>query len=353
MSQETLTWLNRNVLIGQTDKRGHAWHWRASEQGDEPNHYPGFIPVADVQRRLFGFEPLSVPVAFLRPVGPVEPPGIVVTYRGQRYRLIVSEEHQGVVPSDEDVLLGVHGADYRIHSYSEWLLKNVGTILDADLGISSAGLLRRRAQAWVEVSIPENIETGEGVTFRPNLLVFSSLDGSFATTYKRTIGLVVCDNTLRLRMGEAGEEFRVRHTANSLGRITEARQALNIIYKAADEFSAQIHELCAETVTEHQWQQVLSALVPFPEEEGRKRTNAEIKREKLDGLYHFDERCAPWRGTAFGVVQTFNTFEQHECRIRQTQGSGGRPERNLAGVISGRFEALDAQVLDTLRLVTA
>ncbi len=29
MSRETLNWLNTNTLIGFTDKRGHAFHWRA------------------------------------------------------------------------------------------------------------------------------------------------------------------------------------------------------------------------------------------------------------------------------------------------------------------------------------
>ena len=33
MSKESLTWLNTNTLIGFTDKRGNAWHWRAEEQG--------------------------------------------------------------------------------------------------------------------------------------------------------------------------------------------------------------------------------------------------------------------------------------------------------------------------------
>lgn len=46
MSKETSTWLNTNVLIGFTDKRGHAWHYRAEDQTPEPNHYPGPIPSA-------------------------------------------------------------------------------------------------------------------------------------------------------------------------------------------------------------------------------------------------------------------------------------------------------------------
>ncbi len=55
MSRETLQWLNTNTLIGCTDKRGHAWHWRAQEQNGIANHYPGPIPIADVQQRLFAW----------------------------------------------------------------------------------------------------------------------------------------------------------------------------------------------------------------------------------------------------------------------------------------------------------
>lgn len=59
MSRETLEWLNANTLIGFTDKRGKAWHYRASKQGDQPNHYPGPVPVDDVKRRLFCWEPVE------------------------------------------------------------------------------------------------------------------------------------------------------------------------------------------------------------------------------------------------------------------------------------------------------
>ncbi len=53
MSRESLNWLNTNTLIGFTNKRGTAWHWRAEEQGEQSNHYPGAVPLADVQDRLF------------------------------------------------------------------------------------------------------------------------------------------------------------------------------------------------------------------------------------------------------------------------------------------------------------
>ncbi len=361
MSKESLSWLNQNILIGNTDKRGHAWHYKASEQGTEPNHYPQFIPVADVERRLFAFDPVAVPAAFLIRITPQEVFETsfgdrrrdVVYHQGVPYRVVVDVENKAIADPENDFAFDYPTNDYQIHNYRQWLLENVATILDADLGISSAGLLRRKAQAWVEVSIPDNITTPEGVVFRPNLLVFTSLDRTLSTTYKRTIGEVVCDNTLAARIGEEGEQVRFRHTSNSLGRIGEARDALNIIYSAADDFAAQVAELCRVEVTEQQWQDVLAALVPTQDKEpGRSLTIAENKKGKLNELYHFDPRCAQWQGTKWGVIQTANTFNLHEATVRNTHG-GGRVERNQLKVISGQADRVDSYVSQVVDLVLA
>src|SRR5436190_591031 len=53
MSKETQQWLNDFTLIGLTDKRGNAWHWR---EGTD-NHFPGAIPVSVVRDRLFFWTP--------------------------------------------------------------------------------------------------------------------------------------------------------------------------------------------------------------------------------------------------------------------------------------------------------
>jgi len=37
------------TLIGFTEQRGHAWHYRAGAQGEEPNHYPE-LPAVGIRR---------------------------------------------------------------------------------------------------------------------------------------------------------------------------------------------------------------------------------------------------------------------------------------------------------------
>lgn len=332
MSKETLDWLNQNTLIGFTEKRGKAWHYHRGFQGTEPNHYTGAIPVEDVRRRLFDWEAVSSEVYVKNPLtGCPE----------------VDSEKVAFCRSDTGRVLGYFGPGYEPHPYAEWLLQKVAMLLDGELAIGSAGLLRGGAVAWVSVEVPENVVTPEGVAFRPHLLAATSFDGSLATTYKRSITNVVCDNTMSAALGEAGREIKVKHWRSSALRLIEARDALNLVYQVADAFSDEVARLCRITVTDRQWQRFLNAHTELPEKPGRGRTLAEKKRESLTQLWTSDERVAPWHGTAFGVVQAVNTYTHHEQTVR----GATRPERNALRAVTGDIDEVDLGTLATLTRV--
>lgn len=336
MSKETSQWLNENVLVGFTDKRGHAWHYRASEQGEQSNHYPGAIPVADVRERLFHWTPVEgdVTSTVLLPDG-------VLTVKDPSRKTIIRPDTQ--------TILGIFKQGYLIHGYDEWLIKNVEALLDDDLAVGSAGLLKGGAVAWVSIEVPENIVTPEGVEFRPNLLATTSLDGSLSTTYKRVVQVVVCDNTLAAGLGEAGQSLKIKHTRNSDVKLGEAREALNIVHTIGDAFAAEVADLCAVKVGPQDWQRFLDTLIPVPEDKGRGQTIAQGKHDTLNKLWNNDLRVAPWRGTAFGVVQAVNTATHHEFTVKGTD----RPERNMLRAISGGVDKLDANTAEVLASVLA
>ena len=353
MSNESLTWLNTNTLIGFTDNRGHAWHWRAEKQGQLTNHYPGAIPIGDVQDRLFHWQAESRRLA-------VEVAADVhtmthLTDDGSPARWVSLNDKQAICRSDDTAgaVMGIFGPGYSCHQYDEWLLTTVANLLDDDLAISSAGLLRRGAIAWVEVSVPETITTPEGVAFRPNLLATTSFDGSIATTYKRTVTATVCDNTRELALSEAGQEFKIKHSRNSRLQLAPARQALAMVHSLADEFAAEVAQLCAVPVTPKQWQRFLDVQVPRSDAKtglpftGRALTLADNKRDGLDQLYRSDPRVSPWAVTAQGVLQAVNTYAHHEGIIR----GGNRVERNGIKTINGDFGRLDRSSWRTLETV--
>jgi len=328
MSQETIEWLNTQCLIGFTEKRGHAWHYRASAQGAEPNHYPEAIPVEEVIRRLFAWRAIERPLAVSLPNG----------------TLRAVEGKKAIVADDNYDVLGIFSEGYQPHQYEDWLVHNVATLLDDDLGIGSALLLRNRGVAVVQVEVSENFTTPEGVEFRPNLLAATSFDGSLATIYKRTVTVAVCDNTTERGLREEGQQWKVKHTRYSGLRVAEARDALALVFAGGDAFAAEVARLCAVPVSDREWAKVLDALVPVPEATGAARTIAETKRSRLSTLWVHDERVTPWKNTAWGVAQAFNTWQQHYATARGAH----RVERNVDNAVTGKTATSDNKVLSVL-----
>lgn len=324
MSRETTEWLNRNVLIGMTDKRGTAWHYKKAAQGDEPNHYPGAIPVEDVRRRLFNWHALEMPMYVTSPTGMVEVPN-----------------RKAIVRDDTYAVLGVPSSKYVPHQYDEWLIDNVANLLDDDLVIGSAGLLANGAEAWVQVEMPENHRVAD-VEFRPNLLATTSFNGTLATTFKRTVTIVVCDNTRAAALSETGQEVRVRHTAHSIMRLNEARSTLSVIMGIADAFTAEVTAMLEKQVTDDKFLQIVEAMLDVPTDASKaKATRAQGMRDTLWEMWVNDPRCAPWRGTGFGVQQVFNTHRQF---VRPTRAGTVAVERTMHEHLSGVTEAFDAKV---------
>lgn len=354
MSNETLTHLNTHTLIGHTLSRGTAWHYRAELQGDKSNHYPGAIPVDDVATRLFDWEAQSRPLAVERPSDVAQMTHL--DRHGCPARWVSVEGRQAIVRSDrtDGHVLGIFTDAYTPHPYRTWLLETVANLLDADLSISSAGVLRDGAIAWVEVSVPSSITTPEGVKFRPNLLATTTFDGSLATTYKRTITDVVCDNTRAVALAEDGQAVRVRHSRNSAVKLATTREALALVHSAADVFTEQVRTLCAIPVSSAAYGRFLAAWVPRTDSRGNALTGkaltlAQRKRDVLEQLWVSDPMVAPWHGTAHGVMQAVNTYEHHHRAVR----AATRPERNMQRTVTGSFDAVDLASHRVLQQVLA
>ncbi len=353
MSAETMEWLNNNTLIGMTDKRGTAWHYRVDLQSAESNHYAGAIPVGDVSRRLFNWDIVRAPMMAQVATDDLSV-ATGVDSDGQPVIVVPMSDRVAILRSDTHAVLGVFKDSYAEHDYNDWLIGNVSNILGDTLSISSAGLLRGGAQAWIEVSVPETIHDDKtGFSFRSNILAATSLDGSLATTYGRTITATVCDNTMGMALAEMGsQKYKRRHSRHSHTDIDAARNALSIISETADAFTSQLHALAETTVTDKVWFSFLDQIMPMAEDDGkpnRGRTRTENKRNALTAVYRNDNRVSDWTGTALGVVQAVNTYAHHFAEVRGgSDVNAQRALRNMERAVSGKNDETDRTTIAAL-----
>lgn len=332
-SRETRAWLSTMIKIGFTDERGTAWHYR---QGDD-NHYPGAVPIT-VAHDLFDFE--------------IEK-WSVTAYRGRDgdadAKEVLDPETIAVVAPQFEKIFGYFTQNYEVHPYTEWLVQHTNFLLGGDLQIGSCGLLKDRAVAFLQAEVPETFrDATTGEAFRGSILASTSVDGSLATGYDIVFTRVVCDNTLRRGRNENGQKFRLRHTKNSKGRFESASEALGLLQDETDKFTAEVQEMASQDVSGSQWGKFLEMYTPIPNEKGRGRTIAENKREALSSLYATDERVAPWSGTAWGVLQAVNTYNQHLRTIRK---GVARFERNMLSELKGDNASDDQQARKILEMV--
>lgn len=353
MSQETMDWLNRYTLIGYTDKRDTAWHYRAGNADSVANHYAGAVPVGDVESKLFHWEALALPFHVTIPEQ-LSASGVTEA------RTLEVPGRVAIVHSETGEVLGVFRDTYKVTQYRDLLIEKLAELVGesrGDLGIGSAGLLKAGAVAWVMLESPENRVTPNGVAFREHILATTSHDGTLANTVTECRTVVVCDNTYSAAMGEGGRRYSSKHSKRSVFDVENARQAVGILVEDGDAFEREVMALAKKRVSAAKFGEFVEAWAPLPADTKNTRgtTVAEKKRATLTELYKSDDRVTPWKGTAWGVMQAVNTYGQHYAAVRNGSDDekGKGAQRYARSVLAAADGSLAQQGNDTRRIMAA
>jgi phage/plasmid-like protein (TIGR03299 family) len=347
MSRESYQWLNTHVLVGHTAKRGNAWHYRQTEQQGDGNHFTGPVPL-DRAVTLLDSPRLTEATA---EASVLTASGVIHIADPTRKSVVRLPGSFG--PDDPGAILGSHRAGYALHGYGQWLLRHSERILhhaDGELEIGTCGLLKGGAVAWAQFEMPTNVTTASGATIAPFFAATTSCDGSIATGYMTGCQLIVCDNTLAAAEAQAdrnSSRYRIRHTAQSLDRVTDVHEALDLLVKATDTYATQIDTLARQTVTPTQFETFLTRWAPKASDTKMAKTMADKKRGELRHLYCTDERVTPWTGTAFGVLQAVNTHVHHVKRVV----GDTRYSRNQHDFLRGETAKTDQHAMTLLHSV--
>ena len=123
-------------------------------------------------------------------------------------------------------LSAVVGDRYRVFQ-NEDLFAFGDQLLDGGAAWESAGSIKQGRQVFGALRIDRDVvldPQGISDTTETFLLVTTSHDGSAAIQALITPVRVVCQNTLNMALSGAQQTFKVRHTADTAGRVQAARQ---------------------------------------------------------------------------------------------------------------------------------
>ena len=136
-------------------------------------------------------------------------------------------------------VLGVVGSGYTVVQNEEHCeLLNL-LVDEAGAHFETAGSLRGGRETFVTMKLPQSITlagqqrlaTTSSCTWRPCL----SHDGTAAWRVIVTPVRIVCANTQRIALRSAKATYAIRHTRTARAKIAQARQALGIVWRYAEE----------------------------------------------------------------------------------------------------------------------
>lgn len=232
------------------------------------------------------------------------------------------------VPGVKDVL-GTVGGRYRIYSNEE--IFDFGDILtNGQRRWETAGSINGGTTVFATLVSYDDIvldPNGQADTIRKYLLLFSTHDGSSTLKAKKVNTRVVCQNTLNIALGEHGDEFNIRHTQGMTKKVDDAKRALGFadLYDAA--FEAEAKELIETQVTKDKFVEIVSSLMPKPEDNVRGRlTKWETKVQDL--VWVWEDGTHSVGNLDDSAWKAFNVLTEHNQWFRQIRS--GNAENFLA-----------------------
>lgn len=331
MSKFKTRHLNNSVKQGFIDDKHRAWHFAGIPTQtliDEGKAYAGAVPL-EVAERLLSYTPQ------LRKVYVEGDDG---------FPELVPDRMAVVLPHDDDPESGAHtfpervsyvGTDgYAIHDPKLAVLDAPIALTDAGCELATVGKLGGGRMAFTSWRpIEGRVEIAGFTTLQAYINAGTSTDGSLATNIGSSYVEQVCDNTARLSES-VGKLYRVKHTANSVIDINEARRIAEITIVGVHDLAASMERMANVAITEADFYAICNKIYPLPEEEGRSRTMVLNKLGELNRMYFGDARVpGSIRDTLLGAWQTLNTQATWGMEVRgnKVDPIGRQWERTIRG----------------------
>lgn len=255
-----------------------------------------------------------------------------LTYKGAEGQDMVFPDRRVLYRSDTSDGLGVVSNNYKIVHPGEALEFFRDLIADQGFQMETAGCLFGGRKFWALAKCGKNARIMGQDEIAPYLLMASSCDGSMATAVHLTSVRVVCNNTLRMSIGEKGQKAQIRVPHSAVFAPAVVKNQLGIVEGAWDNFLQNI-ELLANLKIDRDF--AIDVVADELKAEWKNKEGDAMSRDemvessivlrRIMKLYDSESLGNDFRsskGTAWGLVNAVTQFFDHEA--------GGKGDKSRA-----------------------
>lgn len=247
----------------------------------------------------------------------IEVPNRVATVRtdpetgGTRYLGYVG--HNYVIQQNEDTF-----------GFLDSIVDQSGAQYDA------AGYMGEGHRIFTTMKMPEGIKIAGQDAHDLYLLASNGHDGFNACQVAVVPIRLACTNQLTMSLRGAKQSWKIRHTTNMNGRLSEARESLELTFDYMDEFAAEMERLLDQSMTDAAFDKMTKGLIPDAKTDSGK-VGVDEKRATLWSLYADAETNAFGRGTKYGAFNAVTEYADWFTPIRGDKDGTKRAARIMDG----------------------
>ena len=225
------------------------------------------------------------------------------------------------VRSDTRTMLGVVSNKYRPFQNHEAFTFADAIVGEGQAKYETAGGLREGRRVWMLLRLPNELKVGTGDTLRPYLLLFNSHDASSPLRAVLTTIRVVCQNTLNLAMGLAGNDgVTIRHRGELAAQVNQARTTLGLAHRRLKSFGDEVIAMKSVPMTGGRLERYFESVLPaLGDATPRERTNRAKAIERLNVNFSDPTNTVGgMRGTLWAALNAATEYADHHRRFRGT-----------------------------------
>ena len=237
--------------------------------------------------------------------------------------------------------LGIVGDDYATVQ-NEQVAEMLNLLVDASgAHFETAGSMRKGKSVFVTMKLPDTMQIAGVDRMELYLIGTTSHDGTAALSVNASPVRVVCANTQRMALERAVGSYTFRHTSNITSKISEARQALGLMWKHFAAFEREAEKMINETLTMGEFEKVVGELWQTDDDAFDVAKNlAKQRSATLRFLIRDADTQKAIKGTRWAGYQAVTEYVDHFAK--------GTPEVRARRAVTGAGADLKARAFDLL-----